>query len=81
MKKFNQFAEDVEKVKELGNAIKNNEGVQKIKKSLESGKIDINQIKNFAKSNDAKSLRNTAINTLFDVGQSYLNKARDKVNK
>ena len=81
MKKFNQFAEDVEKVKELGNAINNNEGVQKIKKSLESGKIDINQIKNFAKSNDAKSLRNTAINTLFDVGQSFLNKARDKVNK
>ena len=81
MKKFNQFAEDAEKIKELGNTIKNNEGVQKIKKNLESGKIDINQIRNFAKSGDAKSLRNTAINTLFDVGQSYLNKARNKVNK
>jgi len=81
MKKFNQFAEDVEKIKELGNTIKNNEGVQKIKKNLESGKIDITQLKNFAKSDDVKSLKSTAINTLLDVGQTYLKNVRNKVNK
>ena len=81
MKTFNQFAEDAEKIKELGNTIKNNEGVQKIRKSLESGKIDINQLKNFANSNDAKNIKNTAINTLLDVGQSYLNRAKESANK
>ena len=81
MKKFNQFAEDVEKIKELGNTIKNNKGVQKIKKNLESGKIDITQLKNFAKSDDVKSLKSTAINTLLDVGQTYLKNVRNKVNK
>ena len=81
MKTFNQFAEDAEKIKELGNTIKNNEGVQKIRKSLESGKIDINQLKTFANSDDAKNIKNTAINTLLDVGQSYLNRAKESANK
>ena len=81
MKTFNQFAEDAEKIKELGNTINNNKSVQKIKSTLESGKIDINQLKNFAKSDDIKNLKSTAINTLLDIGQSYLNKARTKANK
>ena len=76
MKTFNQFAEDAEKIEGLRNTVNNNKGIQRIRKNLESGKIDINQLKNFANSDDAKNLRNTAINTLFDVGQSYLNKAR-----
>ena len=76
MKTFNQFAEDAEKIEGLRNTVNNNKGIQGIRKNLESGKIDINQLKNFANSDDAKNLRNTAINTLFDVGQSYLNKAR-----
>ena len=76
MKTFNQFAEDAEKIEGLRNTVKNNKGIQGIRKNLESGKIDINQLKNFANSDDAKNLRNTAINTLFGVGQSYLNKAR-----
>ena len=80
-KSFRQFREDSEKIKELGDTIKNNKGVQKIRKSLESGKIDINQMKDFAKSDDIKSLKSTAINTLLDVGQSYLNKAKKSVNK
>tara|TARA_B100000287_G_scaffold32602_1_gene30306 strand:+ start:622 stop:870 length:249 start_codon:yes stop_codon:yes gene_type:complete len=80
-KSFRQFREDAEKIKELGDTIKNNKGVQKIRKSLESGKIDINQMKDFAKSDDIKSLKSTAINTLLDVGQSYLNKAKKSVNK
>ena len=77
MKTFNQFAEDAEKIKELGDTIQNNKGVKKIKKSLESGKIDINQLKDFVNSDDAQNLKNTAINTLLDVGQSYLNKAKE----
>ena len=81
MKTFNQFAEDAEKIKELGNTINNNKSVQKIKSNLESGKIDINQLKNFAKSDDIKNLKSTAINTLFDIGQSYLNKVRTNANK
>ena len=81
MKTFNQFAEDAEKIKELGDTIQNNKGVKKIKKSLESGKIDINQLKDFAKSDDIKNLKSTAINTLLDVGQSYLNKAKESAKK
>ena len=77
MKTFNQFAEDAEKIKELGDTIQNNKSVKKIKNSLESGKIDINQLKDFVNSDDAQNLKNTAINTLLDVGQSYLNKAKE----
>ena len=77
MKTFNQFTEDVEKIKELGDTIQNNKSVKKIKNSLESGKIDINQLKDFVNSDDAQNLKNTAINTLLDVGQSYLNKAKE----
>ena len=80
-KSFRQFREDSEKIKELGDTIKNNKGVKKIRKSLESGKIDINQMKDFVQSDDIKSLKSTAINTLLDVGQSYLNKAKKSVNK
>ncbi len=77
MKTFNQFTEDVEKIKELGDTIQNNKSVKKIKNSLQSGKIDINQLKDFVNSDDAKKLKNTAINTLLDVGQSYLNQAKE----
>ena len=79
MKTFQQFDEDTKRIKEFGNTLMKNKSVQNIKKNLESGKIDINQIKNFAQSDDAKNLKNTAINTLLDVGQSYLNKAKSKV--
>mgnify|MGYP001269154446 CR=1 FL=1 len=81
MKTFNQFAEDTEKIKELGDTIMKNKGVQNIRKNLESGKIDINQLKDFAKSDDVKNLKNTAINTLLNVGQSYLNRAKESANK
>ena len=81
MKTFNQFAEDAEKIKGLGDTIMKNKGVQNIRKSLESGKIDINQLKDFAKSDDVKNLKNTAINTLLDVGQSYLNRAKESAYK
>ncbi len=80
-KSFRQFREDSEKIKELGDTIKNNKGVKKIRKSLESGKIDINQMQDIVKSDDIENLKSTAINTLLDVGQSYLNKAKKSVNK
>ena len=69
-----------QKIKDLGNTLMNNKSVRSIKKNLESGKIDINQLKKFAQSDDVKNLKNTAINTLLDVGQSYLNKAKTKIN-
>ena len=78
MKTFNQFAEDAEKIKEL---INNNKGLQKVRSSVESGNININDLKNFAGSDDAKNLKNDVINTFLDIGQSQLNKARKRVNK
>ena len=68
------------KIENLKNTFMKNKGVQDIRKSLESGNININQLKKFAQSDDVKSLKNTAINTLLDVGQSYLNKAKKKMN-
>ena len=69
-----------QKIKDLRNTLMNNKSVRSIKKNLESGKININQLKKFAQSDDIKSLKNTAINTLLDVGQSYLNTAKTKMN-
>ena len=68
------------KIENLKNTFMKNKGVQDIRKSLESGNINLNQLKKFAQSDDVKSLKNTAINTLLDVGQSYLNKAKKKMN-
>ena len=79
MKTYTQFQEDMNKF--MKDTVMKNKGVQNIRKSLESGKIDINQLKNFAKSDDVKNLKNTAINTLLNVGQSYLNKAKESANK
>ncbi len=78
MKTFNQFAEDAEKIKEL---INNNKGLQKVRSSVESGNININDLRNFATSDDAKNLRKNVINTFLDIGQSQLNKTRKRVNK
>ncbi len=78
MKTFNQFAEDAEKIKEL---INNNKGLQKVRSSVESGNININDLRNFASSDDAKNLGKNVINTVLDIGQSKLNKVRKRVNK
>ena len=78
MKTFNQFAEDAEKIKEI---INNNKGLQKVRRSVESGNINIKDLKNFATSDDAANLGKNVINTLLDAGQSQLNKARKRVNK
>ena len=78
MKTFKQFAEGAEKIKEL---INNNKGLQKVRSSVESGNININDLKNFASSDDAKNLGKNVINTFLDIGQSQLNKTRKRVNK
>jgi len=78
MKTYTQFQEDMNKF--MKDTVMKNKGVQNIRKSLESGKIDINQLKNFAKSDDAKNLRNTAINTLLKVGQNKLDKLKTKAS-
>ena len=78
MKTFKQFAEGAEKIKEL---INNNKVLQKVRSSVESGNININDLRNFASSDDAKNLGKNVINTFLDIGQSQLNKTRKRVNK
>ena len=78
MKTFNQFAEDAEKIKGL---INNNKGLQKVRSSVESGNININDLRNFVSSDDAKNLGKNLINAFLDIGQSKLNKTRKRVNK
>ena len=76
MKTFKQFAEGAEKIKQL---INNNKGLQKVRSSVESGNININDLRNFAGSDDAKNLGKNVINTFLDIGQSQLNKTRKRV--
>ena len=86
MKTFNQFQEDAEKMNAfMKNVFMNNPTIKSITGDLKSGKIDINKIKNRVSSKrgqkDLKNLRTTGLNTLIDVGQSYLNKAKKNVNR
>ena len=87
MKTFNQFNEDASKKINafMKNALTNNDTIKSIIDPLKDGKIDINNIKDTVTSDkgkkDLKNIKNTAINTLLDVGQSYLNRARDSANK
>ena len=86
MKNFQQFKEDAEKINAfMKNAFMNNPTVKSITGDLKSGKIDINKIKNRVSSKrgqkDLKNLRTTGLNTLIDVGQSYLNRAKKNVNR
>ena len=86
MKTFQEFKEDVKKINDfMKNTFMNNPTVQSITGDLKSGRIDINKIKNTVKSDkgkeDMNNLKNTAINTLLDVGQSYLNRAKESANK
>ncbi len=77
MKTYTQFQEDMNKFK---NTVMNNPGVKKITTDLKQGNININNLKNFAKSDDAKNLRNTAINMLLKVGQNKLDKLKTKAS-
>ena len=77
MKTYTQFQEDMNKFMK---DTMNNPGVKKITTDLKQGNININNLKNFAKSDDAKNLRNTAINTLLKVGQNKLDKLKTKAS-
>ena len=83
MKTFQQFNEDINAF--MKDTLMNNPTIKSITGDLKSGKIDINKIKNTVKSDkgkeDMNNLKNTAINTLLDVGQSYLNRAKESANK
>tara|TARA_Y100001972_G_C7582609_1_gene292205 strand:+ start:640 stop:915 length:276 start_codon:yes stop_codon:yes gene_type:complete len=86
MKTFSQFKEDAEKMNAfMKNAFMNNDTIKSITGDLKSGNININKIKDAVQSKkgqkDLNKLRTTGLNTLIDVGQSYLNKAKDSVNK
>ena len=77
MKTYTQFQEDMNKF--MKDAM-NNPGVKKITTDLKQGNININNLKNFAKSDDAKNLKNTAINMLLKVGQNKLDKLKTKAS-
>ena len=87
MKTFQQFKEDASKKINafMKNALTNNDTIKSIIDPLKDGKIDINYIKDTVTSDkgkeDMKNIKNTAINTLLDVGQSYLNRAKESANK
>ena len=78
MKTYTQFQEDMNTF--MNDTFKNNPGVKKITTDLKQGNININNLKNFAKSDDAKNLKNTAINMLLKVGQNKLNKLKTKAS-
>ena len=78
MKTYTQFQEDMNKF--MKDTVMNNPGVKKITTDLKQGNININNLKNFAKSDDAKNLKNTAINMLLKVGQNKLNKLKTKAS-
>ena len=77
MKTYTQFQEDMNKFMK---DTMNNPGVKKITTDLKQGNININNLKNFAKSDDAKNLKNTAINMLLKVGQNKLDKLKTKAS-
>ena len=86
MKTFHKFNEDANKINSfMRDTLMNNSTIKGITSDLKSGKIDINKIKNTVKSDkgkeDMNNLKNTAIKTLLDVGQSYLNRAKESANK
>ena len=78
MKTYTQFQEDMNKF--MKDTVMNNPGVKKITTDLKQGNININNLKNFAKSDDAKNLKNTAINMLLKVGQNKLDKLKTKTS-
>ena len=83
MKTFNQFNEDINAF--MKDTLMNNPTIKSITGDLKSGRIDIKKIENTVKSDkgreDMNNLKNTAIKTLLDVGQSYLNRAKESAYK
>ena len=80
MKTYQQFSEDAKEINKLKDTFMNNRGVKKLTDNLKQGKINIKDLEKFANSKDASDLKGAALNTLINVGQGYLNKAKKKVN-
>tara|TARA_B100000131_G_C17748186_1_gene464010 strand:+ start:252 stop:509 length:258 start_codon:yes stop_codon:yes gene_type:complete len=85
MKNFNQFQEDAKAITSFKDTLMNNPTIKNITSDLKSGKIDINKIKGSVQSEkgkkDLENLRKTGLNTLIKVGQGYLDRASQTVNK
>ena len=83
MKTFQQFNEDINAF--MKDTLMNNPTIKSITGDLKSGNLNINKIKKTVTSDegkkDMKNIKNTAINTLLDVGQSYLDRAKASANK
>jgi len=77
MKTYTQFQEDMSKFKDT---VMDNPGVKKITTNLKKGNINIKDLSDFAKSDDAKNLKNTAINMLLNVGQNKLDQLKKKAS-
>ena len=85
MKTFQQFNEDAKQINAfMKDTFMNNPTIKSITSDLKSGNININKIKDTVKSDkgkeDMNNLKNTAIKTLLDVGQSYLDRAKKSTN-
>jgi len=85
MKNFNQFQEDAKGINSFKDTLMNNPTIKNITSDLKSGKIDINKIKGSVQSEkgkkDLENLRKTGLNTLIKIGQGYLDRASQTVNK
>ena len=86
MKTFQQFNEDAKQINAfMKDTLMNNPTIKSIINPLKDGNINITDIKKKVTSDkgkeDMNNLKNTAINTLLDVGQSYLNRAKESANK
>ena len=86
MKTFQQFKEDAKAINAfMKDTLMNNRTIKSITSDLKSGNININKIKDTVQSKrgqkDLNKLKTTGLNTLIDVGQSYLNRAKKNVNR
>tara|TARA_B100000575_G_scaffold67650_1_gene52280 strand:- start:214 stop:465 length:252 start_codon:yes stop_codon:yes gene_type:complete len=83
MKTFQQFNEDINAF--MKDTFMNNPTIKSITSDLKSGNIDINKIKKTVTSEKGKKnlndLKRKGLNTLINVGQGYLDRASEKVNK
>ena len=83
MKTFNQFNEDINAF--MKDTLTNNPTIKSITSDLKSGNININKIKKTVISDkgkeDLNNLKKTGLNTLINIGQGYLDRASEKVNK
>ena len=86
MKTFQKFNEDANSINAfMKNTFMNNPTIKSITGDLKSGNIDINKIKKTVTSEKGKKnlndLKTKGLNTLIKVGQGYLDRASEKVNK